>query len=760
MKLRLWACLGIFGASLVGCEDDTPSRGNANNNANNDNSANNTDAPIPDPPIPTHCTLPAVPDPSSLKTTDAFPNLRFEQPVFLTSARDGTDRLFVVEKAGRVLSFPNDPSASSAQVFVDLRDRVLSSGGNNERGLLGLAFDPEFVANGYVYVNYIADREDEATTISRFKLMDGDPTRLDPDSEQLLLQFPQPFSNHNGGMIAFGPDGNLYIAVGDGGSAGDPLDHGQDPETLFGAILRIDVRPFDEVGAYAIPSDNPFVDGRGGAPEVYAWGLRNPWRFSFDRATGQLWAADVGQRRVEEVDLIERGKNYGWRLMEGSLCYDPSTGCEERADLVRPLAEYNHEVGLSITGGYVYRGARLPELRGVYLYGDFANGQIFGLSFTGQEQPTNPSGHATRDGAQVAQLVDTSERISSFGEDEAGEVYAVSYVEGRILRLSRAEQPSAEVVPFPQTLTATGCYADPAAKVLDPGLIPYEVQAQLYSDDAHKERFLALPEGAKVEVDGDGKLVFPVGAVLMKNFALDLRDGDPSSRRLVETRFYVKDEEGYHGYSYQWDAQQREGHLLTGAATVELVKEDGEAQTWDYPSRAQCTACHTESAGSVLGLSLGQLDKTVVRDGVEVNQLDWLAEKGIFAQPLPPVGARGSLADPSSEAASLDARARSYLHANCAHCHLPGGLATSDIDLRFGVPLSDTKMCGEPPKQGDLGQPDALLLAPGDPDRSLLLGRMLVRGDEGMPPLASRLVDEPGAALIRAWIEGLDGCED
>ena len=343
----------------------------------------------------------------------AFPALSFRRPIHLTYPPDGSNRLFVTLQAGRVMVFDNNEGVQTNREFLDIRARVSDRG--NEEGLLGLAFHPEFESNGYFYVYYTA-ADPRRSVVSRFSGSD-DPGRGGPESEAVILEVPQPFQNHNGGQVVFGPDGFLYIGLGDGGGGGDSAGNGQDPSTLLGSILRIDVSSLDSTGTYSVPDDNPFAGGDGGArEEVWAYGLRNPWRFTFDRATGDMWVGDVGQNRYEEVDIVVRGKNYGWSTMEAS-----HTGCDG-SDLVPPVIEYGRDDGCSITGGYVYRGARLPSLLGAYVYGDFCSGKIWALRHDG----TGVTEHML--------IVDSELSISSFGEDELGELFVVS-LDGGIYRL-------------------------------------------------------------------------------------------------------------------------------------------------------------------------------------------------------------------------------------------------------------------------------------------------------------------------------------
>ena len=347
----------------------------------------------------------------------AFPNLSLDRMVYLTHAGDGTDRLFVLLQPGRIMAFPNDPSVESATVFLDIRERVSDRG--NEEGLLGLAFDPAYATNGHLYVYYSAAGP-RRSVVARFSVRPDSPDRADPASEQIILQVPQPFANHNGGMLAFGPDGFLYIGLGDGGSGGDPQGNGQDPGTLLGSILRIDPSSPGDGRSYSIPPDNPFVGVDGFREEVWAYGLRNPWRFSFNPETQQLWAGDVGQNSYEEVDIIRPGRNYGWNIMEGLHCF--LRACDQTG-LELPVIEYPLTGdNCAVTGGYVYRGSRLPSLYGAYVYGDYCSGRVWALRHDGQLI------------TEHLMLADTDLRIPSFGEDASRELYILSF-DGTIHRL-------------------------------------------------------------------------------------------------------------------------------------------------------------------------------------------------------------------------------------------------------------------------------------------------------------------------------------
>lgn len=356
---------------------------------------------------------------ASEAVVEAFPNLSFNRPLSLQHAGDNTDRLFVVEQSGVISVFPNDPEVKEVDIFLNIQDRVTDA--SNEEGLLGLAFHPDYETNGYFYVNYTASNPDRSV-ISRFSVKESDASSADAASETVLLTYNQPYGNHNGGHLSFGPDGFLYIAVGDGGSAGDPENNGQDRTTLLGSILRIDIDSQENGNEYEIPNGNPFVgNAEGYREEIFAYGLRNPWRFSFDADTNELWAGDVGQNAIEEIDIIENGLNYGWNIMEGASCYPADLDCD-REGLESPVFTYGHSQGdRSITGGYVYRGNDIPELTGLYIYADFVSGRIWALDRSNPDNPEN------------TELHDTDLNISSFGVDSNNELYLTAF-DGKIYR--------------------------------------------------------------------------------------------------------------------------------------------------------------------------------------------------------------------------------------------------------------------------------------------------------------------------------------
>jgi glucose/arabinose dehydrogenase len=349
---------------------------------------------------------------------EAFPNLKFEQPVDIQNPKDGTNRLFVLSQPGIIYVFKDNPESKTKDVFLDITNKVLSGG---EQGLLGLAFHPNFKENGLLYLDYTADNP-RRTVISKFKASGNSPSKADPQSEEILLEIEQPYSNHNGGQISFGPDGFLYISLGDGGSGGDPQNHGQNLKSHLGKILRIDVNKKLNDKNYAIPDDNPFKGNSDRhKEEIFAFGLRNVWRFSFDQ-DGNMWGADVGQNNWEEINLIEKGKNYGWRIMEANHCFNPENNCDTTG-LVLPIWEYEHNDmgGFSITGGFVYRGKSAPELVGKYIYADYVVGKIWTLEYK--------NGRVNN-----RLLFDSDLLISTFGVDENNELYLADHNQGKLYK--------------------------------------------------------------------------------------------------------------------------------------------------------------------------------------------------------------------------------------------------------------------------------------------------------------------------------------
>jgi len=363
---------------------------------------------------------PIIPDEEYVKAVEAFPAIKFTSPVDIQHAADGSNRLFVAEQNGIIRVFKNDSLTASSTVFLDIQQKVTSGG---ERGLLGFAFHPDFKTNGFFYVNYTQGNPLK-TVIARYKTSDLAATKADAASETILLTFSQPYDNHNGGSMQFGSDSYLYIATGDGGSGGDPMNNAQNRKSYLGKILRLDVNGTTK-GNYGVPADNPYVaNTEGYYPEIFAYGLRNPWKISFDKETGLLLAADVGQNTREEINVITKGGNYGWPVKEGINCYRPSSNCNS-SGLTDPILDYAQSDGdKSITGGYIYREKKVKSLIGKYLYADFVSGRIWSLAIENGKAGANTL------------LFEKNGAVSTFGMDEAGEVYFANYSTGKIMKFA------------------------------------------------------------------------------------------------------------------------------------------------------------------------------------------------------------------------------------------------------------------------------------------------------------------------------------
>ncbi|MDJ0759036.1 MAG: PQQ-dependent sugar dehydrogenase [Woeseiaceae bacterium] len=691
------------------------------------------------------CVAPARPTiDATVSVTDPYPSLPSLAVPTKILLEPGGSRWFVLQKSGQIVSFAtNNPT--SVTTYIDLTT-TRSIRTDSEGGLLGMAFHPDYPATPEIFVSYTINHTGPAmrSVLSRM-ILDNVTSPGAGTTEQVILEVDQDFDNHNGGDIAFGPDGYLYFGLGDGGSGNDPLQRAQDTTRLLGSMLRIDVRG---TGAdYDIPPDNPFAAelkcGPGAnandCPEIYAWGLRNPWRWSFDEATGELWLADVGQGSFEEVNIVRRGGNYGWRCREGANDTSNASDCSGNESLIDPVTEYGRSDGNSVTGGYVYRGSAIPDLVGLYVFADFGSGRFWAA---------RPDGTGSFDNDQ---LIDTSFRPTAFGIGPAGELYFVDIGgmgQGRVRRIDPAGSPTPDTIP--DQLSDTGC-VDPG-DVTQPyaGLLPYDLNAPFWSDGAIKDRHIGLPNGTTIDVNADGDFDFPNGTVIVKNFRL--------GGALIETRHLMRHPDGvWAGYTYEWDAGQTEATRVRGGKTVNINGQD-----WIYPSEGQCMACHTSAAGFSLGAEIAQLngDLTYPSTGRTANQLETIEHVMMFTSPLPgPANALDALADPTDGSASLDARARAYLHTNCAQCHRANGPTPSTMDLRYATALSDTNACDAMPLQGSLGLSNARLIAPGNANASLVVDRMQRRDIHGMPPIGSNVIDTSGVTLISDWINSLSNCD-
>ena len=686
------------------------------------------DARVPN----TSCKAPARPPPrGAVAFVEPFAGTPLYPSSMLAQIPGDKSRVFISGLHGEVVAFSKTTPPTAAPPIVISTPKPVN--GDGEGGFYGFAFHPKFAQNGYVYFTYVAHSAtspaDMQSIVARMKSTDNGNTFGDYTE---LIAFDQPERNHKGGGIAFGPDGFLYLTFGDGGGGDDTFKNGQTLTGFFSKVLRIDVDSSPAPGrAYAIPDGNPFKNG-GGEPAAYAYGFRNPWRLSIDKPTGDLWLGDVGQESYEEVDRITApGGNYGWPCREGAhdhiltldLCPNGTAG------LVDPVHDYERGVSGSVTGGAVYRGSAIPSLVGTYVYGDFVQGQIWGLDFdpvTGA--PRNTQLNAT--GPFGSWL--------GFSADDDGELYALD-ASAKIWKLVPAGPPVAST--FPERLSQTGCFDAKDPKMPVTSLVPFGVNAELWSDGATKQRWISLPDGARITVGADGDFDLPNGSIAFKTFAL--------GGRPVETRMLVRHDDGaWAGYSYEWNNEGTDATLLPAGKTT---------AAWTFPSRGECIACHTKSAGGTLGLELAQLNRELDYPSTNrrANQLTTFEHIELLDRPL--AGAASTLPalpDPLGTGA-LDARARAYLHANCSMCHRPGVGTAGALDLRAATGIGATGACDVAPSAGALGIAGAKILAPGDPSKSVLLQRMRSTMRTRMPPLATKKIDTAGSTVVEQWISGL-----
>lgn len=677
--------------------------------------------------------------PPPYRVEPVFGGLSFKQPVDLARA-PGSDRLFVLELEGRIYSFPAAGEPAEADLFLDL-----AAEGIGAHRAYGLEFAPNFAASREVYVCYVLPgQQPDGTRVSRFRVPVGDPPCADPASEEVLVTWLS--GGHNGGCLKFGPDGYLYISTGDGTGPFPPDIHntGQDIGDLLSSVLRIDVATRDDRRPYAIPADNPFVELAGARPEVWAYGFRNPWKMSFDPADGALWVGDVGWELWELVYRVQRGGNYGWSVMEGRQPVRPESP-RGPTPILPPTVDHPHTEARSVTGGCVYRGSRLSELQGAYVYGDYVTGRIWGLR---------------HDGSQVTwhrELAASGLQIITFGEDHSGELYVVDYAGGFYRLVPNAVDGAA--TRFPRRLSETGLFVDAASQRPAVGVVPYRINAEPWADGVMAQRWIGLPGDSSIEVQRQ-LWQFPAGTVLAKTLALP--QGNAAARR-VETQLLHFDGVEWLGYSYAWNDDQTDALLVDAAgrqAAIELAADSAEGQpqraSWTFASRAECAVCHNPRAGSVLGFIPAQLARPAHASG---DAHDFLGELGRLGMLVPGQPRARQLVtamvDPYDEQAPLDARARSYLHVNCAHCHRRGGGGNSALELPYELPLDRTNSLGVRPALGTFGIAGGEVIAPGDPCGSVLLYRISTIGGGRMPRAGAASFDAAGVRLIRRWIAQL-----
>ncbi|MEM7368919.1 MAG: PQQ-dependent sugar dehydrogenase [Bacteroidota bacterium] len=706
-------------------------------------------------------------------TTNAFPHLTFNDPIHLVE-EPGTNRLLIGEHGGRIIAVTKDSSTTVKNTILDISGQTFNNG---ESGMLGFAIHPRFgIDSNYIYVFYKTKISNiKYYRVSRFTV----PTFPGPatlGSEMILIQQLTQANNHNGGSLFFGKDGYLYISSGDEGGGNNVFNNGQIIDNrLLGGVFRIDVdkdptkshailrQPATISGGdlsysanYYIPNDNPFLDPLGGyLEEFYALGFRNPHRMTYDSVADEIWIGDVGEGSREEIDKIIKGGNYQWGYKEGTNIGPQSMPGTLYGTDEGPIHEYDHSFGISVIGGYVYRASTHPDLVGKYLFADYSSKRLWSLK--------DSSGTILID-----QLMTLSFPIGSFGIDGDGEVYLLQYdTNGKIYLLDRQNAGAPEP---PALLSQAGVFQSLSPLVPEDFMIPYELNAPFWSDNAIKTRWMVIPNDGthdtpaeKIQYSENGDWIFPEGAVLVKHFELPLDETNPGVKRHIETRFLIHGNAGeYYGITYRWRDNQLEADLLidnqTDTFTV-ATATGSKTVNWYYPGRGECLSCHIDPAQVTLGPKTRQLngDQLYPVTGKTSNQLATMTFLSMFDTD-PDTANLGSLmtsSDKSDLSASLEDRARSYLDANCASCHRPGNSMQANFDARMSTPLTSQGLIYGT-VFNELGSPGDRVIIPGQPERSILYKRLnSVHSSIAMPLLAKNHIDTSGTKLIFDWISSI-----
>lgn len=722
--------------------------------------------------------LPPTPPQFGYTLVNAFPSVSLSAPVGIASPPGETNRLFILEKGGNIVVITN-LAVPNRTVFTNLT--VLS---DSESGLIGLAFHPGYATNGYFFVFSTrslntSQGNGRHQVISRFQVSPANPNQVQPGSELVLIRQFDSAGNHNGGDLHFGPDGYLYASLGDEGQQYNGGRHAQIiTNKFFSAILRLDVdkRPGNllpnvhpaSTTNYFVPADNPYVgrtnfNGRTFSAtsvrtEFYSIGYRNPWRMSFDRVTGFLYVGDVGQDRYEEVSVITNGANAGWAYYEGAQLAKPlypnqaTILTNPPAGLVFPIQEYAHGSGTSqgnaVIGGVVYRGSRISQLYGAYVFADNTSGNVWWLRYNGSS-------------STPFQRITGASGPSAFGVDPRnGDLLIAQLNNHQIGRLDYNATSSG--APLPPTLADTGAFTNLTTLTPHAGIVPYDLNVPFWSDNAQNTRWFSLPNtNLTIAFNPNGNWSFPTGTVWIKHFDLELTNGASASRKRLETRFIVRSTNGVYGLTYRWDSATNATLVPETGLDEHFTIHDGgtmRTQVWHYPGRAECLACHTPQGGFALGFNTAQLNRDQDYNGTATNQLVALSGAGYFSNPITNRHLLPSLVPATDEVVSLEYRVRSYFAANCAHCHQPSGPA--------GLALWDARIATPGPQAGiingalnnDFGNTNNRVVAPSSPANSILFQRVANLGAAHMPPLATSVINTQAVALLSAWItNGLAG---
>ncbi len=725
----------------------------------------------------TTSTVLGFPDPPPLfVAARTFDKFRPEFPIF-TARIPGTDEMLLITQpqayAHSTVHRYKLSANATARDAAKLMDTPL--GGT----AYDICFHPKWKENGYIYVGWngkLSGYKRKASVVTRYTMTTKPPYAIDTKSGKNVIEWES--DGHNGCAVCFGGDGMLYVTSGDGTSDSDTNLTGQRTDLLLAKVLRIDVDHPATGKMYSVPKDNPFVGKKDFAPETWAMGCRNPWRITYDATSDQLWVCQNGQDLWEQAFLVKKGDNYGWSVMEGSHPFYPNRKAAP-VPIVKPTVEHHHSEARSLTGGVVYQGQKYPELRGAYIYGDYSTGHIWAVKHNGNKIEWHKK------------IAITTLRITSIALDSKGELIICHHAgagDGGFFTLER--NTAKQDTNFPRKLSDSGLFDSVKGHKTKPGLVPYSVNAEFWSDGLHKERFIALPPGGAISYRASGAWEFPNKTVLVKSFALETKEGDPTSRKWIETRFLTKQEGEWYGYTYLWNNAGTDATLLDakGADVTYKVKAPrGEKDfTWHFPSRAECMVCHSRAANYVLGPSTMQLNMDhTYPNGHTDNQIRVFEHIGLFdvnwvgdvgtprdtadqqqpnqRRPKPtslltaPLSKLRKFANPYDKSQPLEQRAKAWLHVNCATCHVEAGGGNAQMQLDFPTAWNRMRLIDEKPMHQTFNLPDARLIAPGAPARSVALHRIGVRGlNSGqMPPIGTNRVDTAGLELMTEWCKGL-----
>ncbi len=640
-----------------------------------------------------------------------FPEVDLSSPMYLIE-EPGRDHLWVVleggdrDKPGKIVSFPNAPEAAETELVFELPGHLIYS----------VIFDPGYEENRFVYLfsNGPRGNRNRKDHVDRYRMdaKDGFTDKL------TIIEWKS--GGHDGGDMAFGKDQMLYLTTGDGSSDSDAWNSGQTLNDLLGSVLRIDVRTSSVDQPYKVPPDNPFVEMEGARPEIYAYGLRNPWRMGIDQESGQIWVGNNGQDLWETAHLVHPGDNYGWSVFEGSDTFYKNRQLGPTPHIV-PTIEHHHAEFRSLTGGVVYRGAQWSELDGAYIYGDYSTGRIWGAKHDGNALVWH------------RELADTALMIASFrviGND----LWVVDHA-GGVYRLTNKPKPPQTADAFPHRLSETGLFQSTLEHTMAPGILSYVVNAPGWHDGATAKRWMAIPGNETIAfINGAraGEGQFPDGTALVQTLE---RDG-----ARIETRVQLRQQKEWMGYSYRWEEDQKDAVLVPKGG------ENIAAIDWRIPSRTECATCHSRAVNYVLGITGQQLDHG--------DQLKTLAEQGLFNNDVPD-RRRAPMANPYDHKADIDKRVGAYLHTNCSNCHVESGGGNAKMELELRSFPNRAELIEARPQHSTFGIDDAMLVSPGAPERSVLVHRLSDRGPGQMPPLVNRRVDTEAVAMIREWIGSL-----